>query len=98
MPLTLLQKILFDKIKHCLENKNKCNFNCRRDGYPQAQEPELSRNWINCKESGVTVLGTGINPGFIMDLLVITLTGACIDVDSIKAERINNLSPFGQQL
>ena len=47
------------------------------------------------KENGVTVLGTGINPGLIMDLLVIALTGACIDVEHIKAERVNSLSPFG---
>ena len=64
--------------------------------YPQAQELELSKEMNRiAKENGVTVLGTGINPGLIMDLLVVTLTGACIDVDSIKAERINNLSPFG---
>ncbi len=64
--------------------------------YPQAQEPELAGKMDKiAKENGVTVLGTGINPGLIMDLLVITLTGACIDVDTIKAERINNLSPFG---
>jgi 4-hydroxy-tetrahydrodipicolinate reductase len=64
--------------------------------YPQAQEPGLAKVMDRiAKENGVSVLGTGINPGLIMDLLVITLTGACIDVESIKAERVNNLSPFG---
>ena len=47
------------------------------------------------KENGVSVLGTGINPGLIMDLLVVMLTGACKDVEHIKAERVNDLSPFG---
>jgi 2,4-diaminopentanoate dehydrogenase len=44
---------------------------------------------------GVTVLGTGINPGFVLDLLVITLTGVCTDIQSITARRVNDLSPYG---
>lgn len=41
------------------------------------------------------VLGTGINPGFVLDLLVIALSGVCSRIDSITAERINDLSPYG---
>ena len=29
------------------------------------------------REKGVTVLGTGVNPGFVMDALPLTLTGVC---------------------
>ncbi|MGE0823798.1 MAG: 2,4-diaminopentanoate dehydrogenase [Candidatus Binatia bacterium] len=43
----------------------------------------------------VAVLGTGINPGFVLDLLVLTLTGVCTDIRSITATRINDLSPYG---
>ena len=43
----------------------------------------------------VSVLGTGINPGFVLDTLIIALTGACLNVKKIKAARINDLSPFG---
>ncbi|MCF6460021.1 2,4-diaminopentanoate dehydrogenase [Clostridium sp. Cult3] len=89
-------KDVFPKIKYCLENKINVISTAEEMAYPQAQEPELAKEMDRiAKENGVTVLGTGINPGLIMDLLVITLTGACIDVDNIKAERINNLSPFG---
>ncbi len=64
--------------------------------YPRALEPELADEIdAAAREYGVSVLGTGINPGLIMDLLVTLLTGACRDVDSIKAERVNSLSPFG---
>lgn len=45
--------------------------------------------------NGVGVVGTGINPGFVLDLLVIALTGVCSDIRSITAERINDLSPYG---
>ncbi len=44
---------------------------------------------------GVAVLGTGVNPGFVLDLLVITLTGVCADIQAIAAERVNDLSPYG---
>ncbi len=45
--------------------------------------------------NGVGVVGTGINPGFVLDLLVIALTGVCSNIRSITAERINDLSPYG---
>lgn len=86
----------FDKIVYCLEKGINVITTAEEMAYPQATEPELSAELNRiAKENNVTVLGTGINPGLIMDLLVVILTGACIDVESIKAERINNLSPFG---
>ena len=86
----------FDKIKYVLEKKINVITTAEEMAYPQAQEPELAKELDRiAKENGVTVLGTGINPGLIMDLLVITLTGACSSVDYIEAKRINNLSPFG---
>lgn len=64
--------------------------------YPEAQAADLASE-INslAKEKGVTVLGTGINPGFVLDTLILALTGVCLDVKAIKAARINDLSPFG---
>lgn len=47
------------------------------------------------RAGNAAVLGTGINPGFVLDLLVIALTGVCSEVQSITATRINDLSPFG---
>src|SRR3982750_1665679 len=39
------------------------------------------------KKSKVAVLGTGVNPGFVMDALPIALTGVCERVDSIRIDR-----------
>ena len=87
---------VFDKVKYCLERKINVISTAEEMAYPKAQELELTKELDKiARENGVTVLGTGINPGLIMDLLVVTLTGACMDVDHIKAERVNNLSPFG---
>jgi len=44
------------------------------------------------KQHGVSVLGTGINPGFIMDTLVLVLTGACQHVNRIAVTRVANAS------
>ncbi len=86
----------FDKIKFLLENKLNVISTAEEMAFPRASEPELARKLNDiAKENGVSVLGTGINPGLIMDLLVVALTGACIDVDEIEAERVNSLSPFG---
>lgn len=86
----------YDKIIYCLEKKINVITSAEEMGYPQAQEPELSKKMDEiAKENGVSVLGTGINPGLIMDLLVVCLTGACLDIDHITARRVNSLSPFG---
>ena len=64
--------------------------------YPGAQEPELARELDGlAKKHGVSILGTGINPGFILDTLIIMLTGICYEVKKIEATRVNDLSPFG---
>ncbi|MDF1542224.1 MAG: 2,4-diaminopentanoate dehydrogenase [Anaerosomatales bacterium] len=47
------------------------------------------------RERGVSVLGTGINPGFILDALIVMWTSVCLRVDRIEARRVNDLSPFG---
>jgi hypothetical protein len=47
------------------------------------------------KQQGVSVLGTGINPGFMLDALIVMWSSICLRVDSIKATRVNDLSPFG---
>lgn len=86
----------FDKIKFMLENKINVISTAEEMAYPEAQEPELAKELDRiAKDNGVSVLGTGINPGLIMDLLVVTLTGCMLDVNHIEAKRVNSLSPFG---
>ena len=86
----------FDKINFLLNNKLNVISTAEEMAYPAASEPKLTAEMDRiAKENGVSVLGTGINPGLIMDLLVVLMTGACIDVDHIRAKRVNSLSPFG---
>jgi len=64
--------------------------------YPWASDPAWAeRIDALAREHGVTVLGTGINPGFVLDALPIALSSICLRIDRIEASRINDLSPFG---
>jgi len=76
---------------------------CEELSYPYLAEPELSKKLhaLGLKY-GVSFLGTGINPGFLMDTLVITLTGVCQRVDSITVTRVQNAAarrvPFQKKI
>jgi 2,4-diaminopentanoate dehydrogenase len=54
------------------------------------------------KKAKVAVLGTGVNPGFVMDALPIMLTGVCERVDAIRVDRIQDARirrlPFQQKI
>lgn len=54
------------------------------------------------KKYKVAVLGTGVNPGFVMDALPIMLTGVCERVDAIRVDRIQDARirrlPFQQKI
>lgn len=41
-------------------------------------------------EAGIAVLGTGVNPGFLMDFLPTALTAVCQDVKKIVVKRFQN--------
>ena len=63
---------------------------------PAAEAPALAAELQQLAiDNGAAVLGTGINPGFVLDLLVIALSGVCSEVQSITARRVNDLSPYG---
>jgi hypothetical protein len=54
------------------------------------------------RRAKVAVLGTGVNPGFVMDALPIALTGLCERVDSVRIDRIQDARvrrlPFQQKI
>lgn len=86
-----------DKMRFVLENKMNVITTAEEMAYPKAQSPELAQELDElAKANGVTILGTGINPGHIMDSLVLMMTGCMSRVDHILSRRVNSLSPFGK--
>jgi len=72
---------------------------CEELAYPWVRHPALAAELDReARRAGVTVLGTGINPGFLLDALVLTLSGATQRVQSVRAERIVDVSQRRVQL
>ena len=71
--------------------------------YPWWNQKTLSKKIdAAAKKAKVAVVGTGVNPGFTMDALPITLTGVCRDVTAITVNRIQDARsrrlPFQQKI
>lgn len=87
----------FDKLCYVMNQGINVITSAEEMAYPQAQNPELAAKLDECaKRNGVSCLGTGVNPGHIMDLLVLVMTGVLTDVKEITSRRVNSLSPFGR--
>jgi 2,4-diaminopentanoate dehydrogenase len=57
--------------------------------YPLDRWPDLSSRIDEAaKAGGVAVLGTGVNPGYVMDTLALVATGVCTEVRSVRIDRI----------
>ena len=76
---------------------------CEELSCPWRISPRIAGR-IDCaaKNANVAVLGTGVNPGFLMDLLPVALTAVSQRVDKIKVSRIQNAEfrriPFQQKI
>ena len=81
------------QIIQCLEAGLNVVSTCEELSFPWKRHPELTRKLDNlAKEHGKTVVGTGINPGFLMDMLPLVLTAPCLKVHSVKVKRMMNSS------
>ncbi len=56
--------------------------------YPWLHSPEMSNRLDACaKAHGVTLLGSGCNPGYVSDLLPLVLAGSMVRVDKVHFSR-----------
>jgi len=64
---------------------------CEELSYPYQKEPKIAARLDRlARENGVTVLGTGVNPGFLMDAWPLFMTGVCTEVKEIKVSRVQD--------
>jgi hypothetical protein len=96
-------KDTYPQIASILEHGVDVVSTCEELSYPYVSEPKLAaRLDAVAKKHEVTVLGTGINPGFLMDTLVITLTAPCERIDKIEVARVMNAAtrrlPFQKKI
>jgi hypothetical protein len=80
--------------RECIEAGANVISTCEELAYPYSKEPQISADVDKeAKDKGVTVLATGVNPGFVMDAWPLFMTGICQQVNKIKAVRIQDASP-----
>ncbi len=62
---------------------------CEELAFPFLKHPELSEKIDRAaQKAGVAILGTGVNPGFVLDRLVSTLGQVCSNVRYARAARV----------
>jgi hypothetical protein len=82
-----------DQLLACMDVGSCVVSTCEELSYPYRTHPELATQLDKAaKENGVALVGTGVNPGFVMDKLVITLAAVSQRVEHAKALRIVDAS------
>lgn len=82
---------VYPQLEECIKAKLSVVSTCEELTYPWDKEPDLAKQLDDlAKEYGVTICGTGINPGYLMDTLPLVLTAPCLEVKSIKVTRMMN--------
>ncbi len=66
---------------------------CEELLYPALREARLAARLDRvCQAAGARVVGAGVNPGFVMDLLPLFLTGVSREVRAVHVQRVVNAS------
>ena len=87
-----LAKVM-DQLMACLEAQSCVVSTCEELSYPFRTHPDLAAKLdAAAKEWGVALVGTGVNPGFVMDKLVVTLAAVSQRIEHAKALRIVDAS------
>ncbi len=92
-------KAVLPQIKECVNARTNVISSCEELLLPHvrfaAQTRELDKL---AKSRDVAVLGTGVNPGFVMDTMVLAATAPCLDLKSVKIERVVDASTRRENL
>ena len=82
-----------DQLIGCLNAGHNVVSTCEELSYPFRKYPELSQELNrHAVDNSVTLHGTGVNPGFVMDKLALTLSSVCQQVHGVRITRVVNAS------
>src|SRR2546426_10999753 len=78
-----------EQLLECLAAESCVVSTCEELAYPFRKHPGIAAKLdATAKDWGVALVGTGVNPGFVMDKLVLTLAAVSQRVEAAKAIRI----------
>ncbi|MGC8849997.1 MAG: dihydrodipicolinate reductase [Candidatus Bathyarchaeia archaeon] len=82
---------IYPQIIECVEMGANVISTCEELVYPYWGNAELAHKLDeHAKDREVSVLGAGVNPGFLMDTLPIVMTCLCLEVEKINVARVMN--------
>jgi len=62
---------------------------CEDLAYAPLATPDLARQIdARARAAGISIVGTGVNPGLVMDRLPLTLAAACVRIDRVLVSRV----------
>jgi len=87
-------KVVYPQVEKCVAAGANVISTCEELSYPYRKAPQLSAEIDKiAKANNVTVLATGVNPGFLMDAWPLFMTGVCQQVKRVKVVRVQDASP-----
>lgn len=87
-------KGVFPQLRTVIEAGVNIVSTCEEMSYPFRNQPSLSAKIDKlARKHGVTVMSTGVNPGFMMDAWPLAMTGVCQSVRKVKVARFQDATP-----
>lgn len=79
---------MYEQLILCAESGANVVSSTEELAFPYHRHPAISAELDRvARENGVTLLGTGVNPGYAMDALALMATGVCSDVHRVRIHR-----------
>jgi len=87
----------FDRIaptlRQCLRKKAQVVSSCEEMAWPWLRHPHLADVLnVEAMQAGVAMVGTGVNPGFVMDLLPVVLSSMTTGIRHVRVTRVVDAS------
>ncbi len=84
---------LVSQVEAAAKHKLNVVSTCEELSFPWNNHPKEARKIDRiAKAHGVTCVGTGVNPGYLMDYLPVALSGLCQRVDRVEVLRVQDAS------
>ncbi len=88
-----------DDIIRCVERGVSVVTSSEELAYPDVADPSAAREIeAACRAGRAAVVATGINPGFVFDVLPVVIAGASWDVQRVSVTRALDCSVFGRTI
>lgn len=86
-------KDAYDQLSEIVKSRTSTVSTCEQLVYPIGSNKKFAAKLDRlAKKYKVSVIGVGVNPGFLMDSLVLMLSSLCTKIKKIRVERVVNLT------